>query len=147
MFDSHTQFRNAVEDHAIYRNSLQHEPFRIGLSFPAAEDISSNAAGHLFDQDKDFFIVQVEIEREEPQVGMYSFKRVTGGLSCYFCTKGDQQDREYWAQVEQFARWFSGRNIKGAVCRGLLPGLEVRHNGFRVYPIDVPFEFRLNLES
>lgn len=146
MYDSQYDFRVAVEDSALKLNeSLSSGPYPLAFSFGMPEDVTSKATGEMFANDADCIIVEVEIDREYPNVSQHAFKVVEGAISCYFCTKGTQPSRKYWRNAEQLARWFAHRTMDGAYFRGITLGQEVRHRGFRVFPVEVPFEFRLKL--
>ena len=144
MYDSHYDFRVAVENNALKINESQADgPYPMAFSLGMPEDVSSKATGEMLAKDADCMIVEVEIDGEAPNVSQHAFKVVTGAVTFYFCTKGTQPSSLYWKTVEGIARWFAHRTLDGAYFRGITLGRETRHRGFRLFPMEVPFEFRL----
>lgn len=144
MFKSQAEFREMVEDYALRLNeSRLGGPLPLAFSLDMPEDVSSRATGEMFAADNDCIIVEVEIDSEDPNINQHSFKRAYGAVTCYFCTKGTQPNSLYWGTAEEVARWFSHRTTNDAHFRGLTLGQSVRHRGFRLFPIEVSFEFRL----
>lgn len=149
-----------VEDRSLAKcqewvdDTGNHSPLPVAFSFEDPEHVVPTeltqtspptmwSLGHLFEGETDFGITEAEITEETSNISQYSFRNVYGSVSCYFCTKNDQLDSLNWQQAETIARWFAHTNMTNVVFRGLILGQKIRHRGFRVYPIDVPFEFRL----
>lgn len=147
MYKSQYDFRVAVENMALSLNVSRTEgPYPLAFSLDMPEDVSSLVTGEMLAHDRDCIIVEVEIDSENPNASQHAYKNVYGAVTCYFCTKGTQPSRHYWHRVEEIARWFAHRTLDGAYFRGLTLGKEVRHRGFRVFPMEVPFEFRLKTQ-
>lgn len=104
-------------------------------------DASSNQRGDLFEQNGDFYLVEVEIDQvTKAGPGTSSPRRVYGGVDIRFFTKDRLDDLGAKAKLEAIGDWFGSQTTHGIRFREFYPAGDGRLIGFQEYSATVPFE-------
>ena len=111
-------------------------------------DAGQTAAGPLFKQDGDFFMFEAEIvdvERAGPSRS--SPFRCFGTLGFSLMTKNSSRELHHRKLLEQTARWFADKTIRGIRFRSFLPVSTTQLIGFTSYSGVINFDFEMTQEQ
>lgn len=131
------RFRNYADDkfppEALYAYNLEE-----GL------DLSLNNAGELFQQNKDFILLELSIDQvRRAGPSRVSPTRVWGTLDLSIFTKGQRDKVKFGSQLEVMANWFQNETISGIRFREYQPSSVVPSHGFTSYSGLINFEFEI----
>lgn len=107
-------------------------------------DLSTNRAGQLFQQNKDFCLFELSIDRvRRAGPSRVSPTRVWGTLDLSIFTKAQRDKVKFAGQLEGMANWFQNETISGIRFRDYEPTSVVPSHGFTSYNGMINFEFEI----
>lgn len=142
--------RNLVEVKHMIRDQLFDDlPLpRICFSYFIPEDAGPGMLGDLFEQDKDFLLVEVDIAsvgRAGP--GRFTQRRAYGSLDLTYYTKDRLDPLGAEKTLEDIADKFQEETVGGVRFKSFTPTGEMRDRGFSAYSGSVPFSFDTQAKS
>lgn len=136
---------NVNDIHRVVRSelfSLLPISGHICFGYDTPEDAGPEGLGNLFEQDLDFLMVEVNVDRvRRSGPGLQSPRRVWGhmGLSVY--SKDRLNTYTLARALEEVANHFREETIQGVRFRDFVPSGEARDRGFTVSTGVIPFDF------
>ena len=105
-----------------------------GYDFTEGLDVSVNDAGALLEQDKDFWLFELNIN-DTGRAGPSEVapRRVLGSLDVSLFTKAPRDKVKYGRKVDTVAEWFQDRTINGIRFRTFTPTPPAPLHGFTAY--------------
>jgi hypothetical protein len=118
-----------------------------GYDFVEGLDVSVNDAGALLEQDKDFWLFELNVD----QVGragpsQVAPRRVQGSLDISLFTKAPRDKVKYGRKVEAVANWFQDQTINGIRFRTFVPVAPAPLQGFTAYGGVTNIEFEIYVQ-
>lgn len=136
---------NINEIHRVVREELfgiMPTEGRMCFSYLNPEDAGPATLGDLFEQDLDFLMAEVMIERvERAGPSIYSPRRVWGSIEFGYHTKDRLDPYRVMVGLEGVADHFREETLQGVRFRDFVPTGEVRDRGFTVTTGVIPFDF------
>lgn len=118
-----------------------------GYDFVEGLDVSANDAGVLLEQDKDFWLFELNIEdtrRAGPS--QVAPRRIAGSLDVSLFTKAPRDKVKYGRKVDTVAEWFQDRTIDGIRFRTFTPVPPAALHGFTAYGGVTNIEFEIYVQ-
>lgn len=136
--------KNLVEVEHVVRDLLFADlPIeRICFSYFVPEDAGPTMAGDLFEQNKDFLLVEVDtaqVGRVGP--GRFTQRRAYGGVDLVYYTKERLDPLGAKTRLENIADRFQEETLNGVRFRSYTPTGEMRDRGFSAYSGTIAFSF------
>lgn len=149
---SNTMLPSMTEVHARLRSYL-YQKFEQELpgalftfSLDEALDASVADCGVLLEQDEDFWLFELHIERgRRAGPSAVAPRRYTGELDLAFFTKAPRDMVKYTGMLEAVANWLQDQTINGIRFRTFIPVSPVAIHGFTSYSGVINFEFEIYL--
>lgn len=118
-----------------------------GYDFVEGRDVSVNDAGVLLEQDKDFWLFELDIDRVgRAGPSQVSPRRVSGVLSTSLFTKAPRDKVKYGRRVEAVADWFQDQSLSGMRFRTFEPLPPTPLHGFTAYGGVTNIEFEIYVQ-
>lgn len=137
MYPSVTAVSRAVRQ-IIFENHAPGDSFCFSLD--NTTDAGPNQRGDLFEQNGDFFLIEVEVDDVYPAgPGIHSPRRVDGGVDIRYLTKDRMDDLGAQQRLEDIGNWFSDQKLKGIQFGLYAPVGAGELLGFQRYSGTVPF--------
>lgn len=141
MIESFADFERRVRG-MIFSNAPADMKFCFSLE--ATEDASANAAGPLFEQNDDFLMFEIDVDRvRRAGPGVHSPRRAWGTLTIGLITKTTEDSIGYLEKLEQVAAWFADQTIEGIRFRQFVPRGSSALMGFNSYDCTISCDFEL----
>ncbi|QYW06471.1 hypothetical protein uan_059 [Pseudomonas phage UAntarctica] len=116
------------------------------FDFVEGLDLSDNDAGVLLEQDKDFWMMEITIERTgRAGPSRVSPRRVQATLDIAIFTKAPRDKVKFNTLLEGVANWFQDETVDGMRFRTYLPTSTVPMHGFTSYNGVINFDFEIAL--
>lgn len=118
-----------------------------GYDFVEGLDVSVNDAGVLLEQDKDFWLFELNIEdtrRAGPS--QVAPRRIAGSLDVSLFTKAPRDKVKYGRKVDTVAEWFQDRTVDGIRFRTFTPVPPAALHGFTAYGGVTNIEFEIYVQ-
>lgn len=105
-----------------------------GYDFVEGLDVSANDVGVLLDQDRDFWLFELNInDTGRAGVSQVAARRVLASLDISLFTKCPRDKVKYSRKVEAVADWFQDKTINGIRFRTFAPTPPAPLHGFTAY--------------
>lgn len=115
---------------------------RICFSYLTPEDAGPAGLGDLFEQDLDFLMVEVNIDRvQRAGPSVVSPRRVWGHLELALHSKSIRDLDILATQLEAVADHFRETTLQGVRFRNFTPSGDIRDRGFTASTGVIPFDF------
>lgn len=109
-------------------------------------DLSDNDEGVLLEQDSDFWMFELDIQRtRRAGPSRVSPRKVYGSLDIAIFTKAPRDKVKFNTLLEGVANWFQDETVDGIRFRTYLPTPPVPMHGFTSYNGVINFEFEIAL--
>lgn len=147
MIEPNTQLDSLTELELRFRayvDDLVSPEMRFAYDFTEGLDLSENNSGILTEQNADFYLFELVIERTGlagPSV--VSPGKVWGTLDLSLFTKAPRDKVKYGGRLEAVAGWFQRKTISGVRFRTYTPTSTVPLHGFTTYNGVINFEFEI----
>lgn len=118
---------------------------RFAFSFSEDEDVSALNAGHLFQQNEDFFLFEADLV-DSRRVGpsQASPTRCWGELTITLYTKNPARELFHKALVEAASDWFAEKTLRDIRFRTFIPLSTAKVMGFTSYSGAINFDFDIS---
>lgn len=115
-------------------------------SMGETDDAGPAGRGDLSKQNEPWYVIETVIDdKQKAGPGVFSPRRVWGGLDVTYLTKDRLDDIGSFSKMEQVGSWFEGRTINGIRFREFTPTTtNGRIFGFNSYAGTIALEFELN---
>lgn len=138
MLDNITEVRRVIRKRVL--DNLGGED-AVCFTLDESTDAGPNQRGDLFDQNKPFYMVEIEIDEVVATgPGSHAWRRVMARVDLAYLTKDRLDDLNSHARLEAAGGWFADQTLDGIRFRNFVPIDEGRFLGFQRYTATVPFE-------
>lgn len=118
-----------------------------GYDFSEGLDVSVNDAGVLLEQDKDFWLFELNIDGvERAGPSQVAPRRAVGSLDVSLFTKSPRDKVKYGRKVDAVSEWFQDRTIDGIRFRTFNPVTPAPLHGFTAYGGVTNIEFEIYVQ-
>lgn len=118
-----------------------------GYEFIEGLDVSVNDAGVLLEQDNDFWLFELNVDRTgRAGPSQVAPRKVFGSLDISLFTKSPRDKVKYGRKVEAVADWFQDQTISGIRFRTFAPVPPAPLHGFTAYGGVTNIEFEIYVQ-